>query len=380
MHVCFNNSVCAWQQPRAVSAAPPLPGLGAQSLLLPSSQSTWRSTALRQLQQLHQPHRVGSTDRWRCGAGHCVAEGRIAMAVVAGYAIGLMRVHTAFVVHAGERAGQWVHAPAGGAGPAAGTQLVFLRIGAMLEIAAARAVHGEAQAAVGHQRAGVQDHPQAGIAQHHVEVIVAARLGALALQVCADRLRHAEQLQRLVQQMRPQVVPQPGAGDIAFAPAVAHLRAIPVEVRMELHHLAQLAVFDQAPHGEEVRIPTAVLEHADDLAGLCGGVHHGASLCGIQGEGFIHQHVLAGRQCLQRHGRMGLVGRGDDHRIQRRVGQCSLQVGQHAHLAEVRLRLLRLGRHHAVQLQAGRAGDQRCVEGAANIAIADDGQIEWFRH
>ena len=47
MHVCFNNGVCAWQQPRAVSAALPLPGLGAQSLLLPSSQSTWPSAALR---------------------------------------------------------------------------------------------------------------------------------------------------------------------------------------------------------------------------------------------------------------------------------------------------------------------------------------------
>jgi len=90
--------------------------------------------------------------------------------------------------------------------------------------------------------------------------------------------------------------------------------------------------------------------------------------------------VLAGGQGLQRERRVGLVGGGQHHRIQCRVGQCRFQIGQHGDIGKVGLYLLRLGRHHAVQGQARGAGDQRGMEGAADIAIADDGQIERFRH
>lgn len=149
---------------------------------------------------------------------------------------------------------------------------------------------------------------------------------------------------------------------------------------MEFHHVAELAFFDQPAHGKKVRIPTAILKHADDASRCIGGIDHLLRLRNIQCKRLVHQHMLAGGQGLQREGRMGLVRGGQDHGIQRRIGQRTVEVGYHVDAGKIGLWLLRLGRHHAVQLQARRACDQRCMKRAADIAVADDGQIERFRH
>ncbi|MET3146851.1 UNVERIFIED_ORG: hypothetical protein ABIB63_002649 [Xanthomonas axonopodis] len=213
-----------------------------------------------------------------------------------------------------------------------------------------------------------------------MEIIHATRLLALTLQIRANALRHTEQLHRLIEQMRAQVIPQSGTGAIALAPTVAHLRAIAIEVRMKFHHLAQLAFFDQPAHGEKVRIPAAILEHADDASRRIGGSDHLLRLRRIQCKWLVHQHMLAGGQGLQREGGMGVVRGGQHYGIQCGIGQRTVEVGHHGDAGKIGLRLLWLGRHHAVQLQAGGACDQRCMKGAADIAVADDGQIELFRH
>ncbi len=110
--------------------------------------SAVRSAALRKVHQLHQLHRIAAADRCRAGACQRVAEGGVALPIVARQIIGLMGVDAPFVIDAGERARQRVHAPADRAGATAGAQLVFLRIQAVLEVTAARAMHGEAQAAI----------------------------------------------------------------------------------------------------------------------------------------------------------------------------------------------------------------------------------------
>lgn len=52
-------------------------------------------------------------------------------------------------------------------------------------------------------------------------------------------------LQRLVDQVRAEVEPQPRARTRALAPAVGHLRPEAVEVRVQFGHLAERAVLDQ---------------------------------------------------------------------------------------------------------------------------------------
>lgn len=71
---------------------------------------------------------------------------------------------------------------------------------------------------------------------------------------------------------------------------------------MEFHHVAELAFFDQPAHGKKVRIPTAILKHADDASRCIGGIDHLLRLRNIQCKRLVHQHMLAGGQGLQREG------------------------------------------------------------------------------
>ncbi len=78
-------------------------------------------------------------------------------------------------------------------------------------------------------------------------------------------LRYAEQAQCLVEQVRAEVEPQPGAGQVVFAPAVADLRTEALDGRLEVAHRADAAGLQGGLHGEEVAVEAPVLEHREDL-------------------------------------------------------------------------------------------------------------------
>ena len=122
-----------------------------------------------------------------------------------------------------------------------------------------------------------------------------------------------EELQRLVGQVRAEVVPQAGAGAGAVAPAVGHLWAEAVEMGVHLAHLTQGAGVEQGAQGEEVGVPAAVVEHRQDATSAAGRLGHGLGLGDVEGEGLVHHHVLAGGQRGQRQRGVGVVGGGHHH-------------------------------------------------------------------
>ena len=79
------------------------------------------------------------------------------------------------------------------------------------------------------------------VVQHGVEVVDAGTTFALHGQIGIDRLGPAEQHQHLVQQVRAKVVPQAASRAVLFAPALAHLRAVTVEVGVAFGHVAERA-------------------------------------------------------------------------------------------------------------------------------------------
>ena len=65
---------------------------------------------------------------------------------------------------------------------------------------------------VAHLHAGVQQHPQPAVAERQVDVVDGLDRWPLDADVGPDRVGHAEQLQGLVDQVRPEVPEDPDPG------------------------------------------------------------------------------------------------------------------------------------------------------------------------
>ncbi len=85
----------------------------------------------------------------------------------------------------------------------------------------------------------------------------------LRLEVGHGRARRAEEHERLIDQVRAEVVQDPRAGRILLSPALLDVGAGPVECASYEAHLAEQALLDAAAHGAEVRVPAAVLEKTE---------------------------------------------------------------------------------------------------------------------
>src|SRR2546426_12693012 len=72
------------------------------------------------------------------------------------------------------------------------------------------------------QRTRVQDDTQAGIAEHEMKIVVSLSIGALGLHVSPHCARETEQAERLVNQMRTQVIEDACSWLCSFSPAIAH--------------------------------------------------------------------------------------------------------------------------------------------------------------
>jgi hypothetical protein len=90
--------------------------------------------------------------------------------------------------------------------------------------------------------------------------------------------------------------------------------------------------------------------------------------------------VLAGGQRCDRKRGVLLVRRGDHHRIHCWIVEHLLRCSAHVYVAERAQQGVALRTDNAVQHQARRVLDQRCMEDAAGKAITDQGQLQVGAH
>ena len=112
---------------------------------------------------------------------------------------------------------------------------------------------------VGHHLADVQRHATSRIAQQNFGVINRLPARFQHGKVGADRVRPSEQHQRLIDKMRPDVLPDPTGAPIL--PAFAQFGPETVETAFESGDLAQSAIGNQAAQREEIGVPTTIVKH-----------------------------------------------------------------------------------------------------------------------
>ena len=86
------------------------------------------------------------------------------------------------------------------------------------------------------------------VVEHHVGPVVNLRVGAQRCDVGLHAVRQTEQLQRLIDHVRPQIKPQPAARQVLLTPAHPHFGAVTIDVRLKVRHLADQPLFDHLLH------------------------------------------------------------------------------------------------------------------------------------
>ncbi len=205
-----------------------------------------------------------------------------------------------------------------------------------------------------------------------MEIIVRARGSALAGDVSSHSLGQPEQHERLVDEVRAQVVEQARSRRLGLAPALLDLGTEAIEMRLVVRDLAQASVLDETAHGEEVVVPATVLEHRQAPVDALGQRDQRLGLGGVQRERLVDHHMLAGLQRGARQGSMALVGRGDHHQLNGRIRNQILRIFVRQGLGKVAQNLVFAPAADGRQAEAAGRGDQRGVEERAGRAVADE--------
>jgi hypothetical protein len=198
------------------------------------------------------------------------------------------------------------------------------------------------------------------------------------------RQRRAQQLERLIDQVRAEVEQQ-AARVLAVAGltplARVHLGPPALEARLEAHELAERAVRHKPPKREEVAVPATVVEDARHHAALSGRVGQPLGVRHARRERLVHDQVQPGvhRRKPERH---VLAVRGCNHDQVMRIGpgEQRVGIGQDDHPGMSPLRAvgpLGVGGDDRGQREPGHRLDERRVERRAREAVPDQPNTEW---
>src|SRR5439155_950357 len=177
-------------------------------------------------------------------------------------------------------------------------------------------VHGEGGPRCGRQHSRPQQRPHVGIVQRDIERVVYGGAVALDADVGGDRLRNAEQDQRLIEQVGAQVEPESGAG----------VRLFPPRARPELGTEAVEAGFaDRRPAEHAVRQEFSQCYEVSHVAAVLVGRYHTSfrgpelhELFGLRNgcrKRLIDDDVASGQEALLGDRMMRRVRGGDDDQV-----------------------------------------------------------------
>ena len=161
-------------------------------------------------------------------------------------------------------------AVAGIAGPQAGLELALLGIEPVFDEARRAAVKGETRPRRCDEDRGAEPDPPPAIMKDQVVIVVDLGCGALRGDIGDEGVGLAEQQQGLVDQMRPQIIEQAGALGRIVLPALPDRRPEAVPVHFAQRHFAEAPGLHQLADGQEVAVPTAIVEGSEQALLLLG--------------------------------------------------------------------------------------------------------------
>ena len=120
-------------------------------------------------------------------------------------------------------------------------------------------------------------------------------------------------MQRLVDQMTPQIVKYSGSWNLGlFLPTFLNRAPEPVKPGLIIDKSAKMALGKNSFHSSEVTVPSPVMVDAENNLFLTRQVDELISLFGRNGKRFLHQYIFPGFKCLFGCWEMQVIGKQDD--------------------------------------------------------------------
>ena len=154
------------------------------------------------------------------------------------------------------------------------------------------------------------------VVQRDVERVVDDRTVALDPDISADRLRHAKQEQRLIEQVRPDVEPDAGARVRLLAPRIRlELGAKAIEMRFVRGDAAKIALAHNVADGREIAGIATILIDRHDAPLRPGELDQLPCFRKCRREGLVDDHMMSREQTLFRNGMVRRIRRRDNDEI-----------------------------------------------------------------
>src|SRR5712671_4366452 len=124
-------------------------------------------------------------------------------------------------------------------------------------------------------------------------------------------VRNSEQQQHLVDEMRAEVVEESGAGPRNFAPAIADVRAIPIDAGFEQNDPSNELSSYRVLNGEKITVPASVLEHREQDVHLLRDSSEMSSFLYGDGERLVDDNIPPGTHRRLSERCVGFIGARD---------------------------------------------------------------------
>src|ERR1700721_358427 len=161
----------------------------------------------------------------------------------------------------------------------------------------------------------MKDNPQTIVVQLYMGPLIRQSPIALYSEAGAYRMRKSEQLQCLIDQMRPKIKPQSRARTGIFAPTLADIRPKTVDVRLVVRYVAEHTCLQDCLGCKDLAIPSPVMEDGKNPVVLRCDLRERTSFGKGHGKGFIDDDIFSSAQGSGCERKMAFIGTGDHHEI-----------------------------------------------------------------
>ena len=189
------------------------------------------------------------------------------------------------------------------------------------------------------------------------------------------------ELQRLIHQVRTPVVQDCARRMRMTAPAPR--RCVAADRALDKQRPANRSSGKQLLDGQEIPVPAPVVKDRKHASGAVAGGDHPFGIRHGECHDLVDHAVFAGLESSDRQIGVAVVGSGDDHEFNGRIGQGIVEFGIAAHSVAPELQSLRadvgVARHDSMHPETGLAADQGTVKRSARQAMADHDRWDHVR-
>src|SRR5260221_4996849 len=241
----------------------------------------------------------------------------------------------------------------------------FLRVEILMHVHSLRAQHAKMRPLNRYQRPRRKVRAQSiRVIKRHVERVVVRRIFTFGANVRQNRFRSSKQRQRVIKQVRPEIVENSRARSGPLFPRIANCRTAPVKRFFKLQKPPQLARSDQLLDSTKIAVQPSLLINRQQPSRLFRDGNQFLRFGNCRCKRFIQHHVFAGFHARLRQRRMRFIRCRNRNQTNFRNRQQLFYTADNFRPRINLCRVVACSLQHGGEPQPRHRSEKRCVKGA----------------